>query len=320
MASIASAAVLRQDINTVLLEGSSVDQMFIGLDVFPVYGSEAKDGQYPKFKLANGELLNDDATTRRPTGAYNRVERVYDYDTFSTQDRGLEELVDDTYIKDVARFYAAELTAAKQVYRQVRIGHERRVAAALMNSSNFTATGAAVAYTEANIATIDLVKDVSGACSRLVNKGVIPNTIVMSNNVFERVSRSTLLRDYLRGSMASDAKKLATAADITAVFAGRGITQTLIGKLPYNTGKKGAAYSAAQVWGDSYIWIGKVAGGDFMEGGAGRTIVWNPEGQVLVTETYRLEERRSNVVRVRQHTAETIIDGTAGELITTSYS
>jgi hypothetical protein len=60
------------------------------------------------------------------------------------------------------------------------------------------AIGMAVAYTEGNIATIDLVRDVSGACSRLVNKGRQPNTIVMSNNVFERVSRSTLLRDYLR--------------------------------------------------------------------------------------------------------------------------
>lgn len=320
MANSNSAAVLRQDITTVLTEGNAVDQMFIGLDVFPVYGSDAKDGQFPKFKLATGELLNNDATLRQPTGSYGRVYRTYENDNFSCLDRGLEELVDDTYKSDVSRFFQAELMAANQVYRQVRLGHEIRVAQALMNSSNFTATAAAVAYTENLIATIDLVKDVTGACSRLNDKGIIPNTIVMSKNVFQRVRRSTLLTGYLRGSKSTDSKVLASADDIASVFAAEGIQKCLVGKMPYNSGKKGAAYSASQVWGDTYIWVGQVAGGDFMAGGAGRTIVWNPEGGVLVSETYRSEERRSDVVRVRQNTAEKVVDGTAGELITTSYA
>jgi len=320
MANSNSAAVLRQDITTVLTEGNAVDQMFIGLDVFPVYGSDAKDGQFPKFKLAAAELLNNDATLRQPTGSYGRVYRTYDYDTFSCLDRGLEELVDDTYRADVSRFFQAELMAANQVYRQVRLGHELRVSAALMSASNFTATAAAVAYTEANIATIDLVRDVTAACSRLNDKGIIPNTIVMSKNVFQRTRRSTLLTGYLRGAKSTDSKVLASADDIASVFAAEGIQKCLVGKMPYNAGKKGQAYSASQVWGDTYIWVGQVAGGDFMAGGAGRTIVWNPEGGVLVSETYRDEGRRSDVVRVRQNTAEKVVDGTAGELITTSYA
>ena len=52
-------------------------------------------------------------------------------------------------------------------------------------------------------------------------------------------------------------------------------------------------------------------------GGAGRTLTWSADSSDLFTvETYRDEARRSGVIRVRQHTAEKVVDSTAGELIT----
>jgi hypothetical protein len=320
MASLDAAAVLRPDVNTLVEEASRTDQMFIGLNIFPEWSVDEKSGQWPKFRLSKGELLNDDVTKRTPGGSYGRVSRVYESDTYTCEDYGLEELVDDTYRKDVSRFFDAEVTAAKQVRRQVQIGHEVRVAAALMDSGTFTATAAAVNYTEALIATIDLVRDVVGACGRLNDKGVIPNTIVMSKNVFNRTRRSTLLLDYLRASHDNQAKKLASAADIASVFADEGITQCLVGRMPKNSAKKGATFSATGIWADTYIWVGLVMAGDPMAGGAGRTPVWNKEGGIFVTESYRDETRRSDVMRVRQNVDEKVVDATSGELITTNYS
>lgn len=318
MAQSDGAAVLRADVQTKVEEAASTDQMFIGDRVMPVFESDEKTGEYPKFRLAKGELLNDDATLRQPTGSYGRILRTYENDNYATIDRGLEELVDDTYKKDVQRFFDAETAAAKQVYRQMRISHEGRVAAALINTSNFTATAAAVNYTVALIATIDLVGDISAAISRLNDKGVLPNTIVLSKNVFNRARRSTLFLPHVRGS--NTEQKLPSANDMATVFSDDGITQVLVGRMPKNTAKKGQVYAAGPIWPDTHIWVGLVEGGDFMNGGAGRTIVWNKEGGLFVTETYRDEERRSDVVRVRQNTAEKVIDGTAGELITTNYA
>lgn len=320
MAQSDGAAVLRADVQTKVEEASSADQMFIGERVMPVFSSPEKTGEYPKFKLAKGELLNDDALARQPTGSYGRILRTYENDNFACVDRGLEELVDDTYQADVQRFFNAEVAAANQVYRQVRIGHEGRVAAALINAANFTATAAAVNYTEALIATINFVKDVVDAVGRLNDKGVIPNTIVLSKNVYNRVRRSTLFINYIRGAKSTDASVLANAADMAAVFSDEGIRQVLVGRMPKNSAKKGQAYVAAPIWADTHFWVGLVEGGDFMNGGAGRTVVWNKEGGIFVTESYRDEERRSDVVRVRQNTAEKVVDGTAGELVTTSYS
>lgn len=315
-----SAAVLRADVNTLVEEAARADQMLIGLRVFPEWSVQSKDGQWPKFRLGKGELLNSDGTKRTPTGSYGRIVRAYENDNYSCEDYGLEELVDDTYRADVARFFDAEVASANQVRRQVQLGHEIRVATEVMNSSNFTATAAAVNYTEANIATINFVLDVTGCISRLNDLGTVANTIVMSKNVFNRVRRSTLLLNYLRGVMGNNANVNPSAADIARVFSDDGITQCLVGRMPYNGAKKGQAYSASSIWGDTYVWVGYVAGGDPMAGGAGRTVSWVKDGGLFVTESYRDEARRSNVMRTRMNVDEKIVDTTSGQLITTSYS
>jgi len=315
-----AAAVLRSDINTLVEEAARTDEMFIGLKVMPEWGVPEKSSHWPKFRLSKGELLKNDVTKRTPTGSYGRVTRAYENDNYTCEDYGLEELVDDTYKADVSRFFQAEVVAAKQVLRTVMIGHEVRVAAALIDTNTFTATNPAVDYTEANIATINLVKDIVDAAGRLNDKGVIPNTIVMSKNVFNRTRRSTLLLNYLRGVLGNDAAKLASAQDVAKVFADEGIQNLYVGRMPKDGAKKGQSYSASSIWPDTHIWVGYVAGGDPMAGGAGRTVVWNKEGGLFVTESYRDEGRRSDVVRVRQNVDEKIVDATSGELITTNYA
>lgn len=320
MAYPASGTTIRSDINTVVYEASRADEFFIGEKVMPFYLQPARAGIYPKFVKGSGELLNADITVREPGGAYGRTRRAYTQDTFNCIDRGLEEAVDDTDRNDTARFFDAMVDSATMTMRKVRMGHEMRVAAAIMNSSNFTATAAAVNYTNALLATIDFVGDVQGCIDRMVADGVLPNTIVMSQAVWSRVRRSTLLTGYLRGSKSTDSRILAQPSEVVDLFAGDGIDQVLIARMPRNGAAKGQTFSSTPIWGNTYIWVGYVASGDPRTGGAGRTMVWNEEGGEYVTEVYREERERSNIVRVRQNTVEKVIDGSCGQLITTSYS
>jgi hypothetical protein len=312
-----SGAAFRGDLLTYVEEAARVDELPIGTQVYPVYGVDLQTGTYPKFQIATGELLNDDQTIRSPGGTYGRVARKYTSDSYSCLDRGIEELVDDEQKRNMARFFATEVIAAKLCLRSVVIGHERRVAASLMNTGNFTATAALVAYTAANLATINFVGDVLNAIDRLIAKGVIANTIVLSSALYTRVRQTTLLQNYLRGNRPSDSQQMIKKEDIAAAF---GLKQVLVGRMPYNSGKKGAAATLTQIWGNTYFWVGAVESGDPYAGGAGRTFVWNAEGGIWVTEGYRDEQRRSDVIRVRQNTTEKVIDGTSGELVTTSYA
>lgn len=316
-----SGASLRADILTVVEEAQGVDSMFIGDKVFPAYEQPAKTGQYPKWKLGNGELLNADVTVRSPGTAYGRIIRAYDTDSFLCEDRGIEEAVDDTYKKDVSRYFDAEAASAKICLRKIRIGHESRVSAAVMSTTNFgSGLTPIAAYTAANLATINFVADVKQAIAALEGVGVIPNTIVMSKAVFDRVALSTIFIGYLRGSKSTDSRVNASASSVVEVLRDDGIENCYIGRAPKNSAAKGQTFATTPIWPNTYIWVGYVAGGDPMNGGAGRTMVWNEEGGLFVAETYRDEQHRSDIIRVRQNTAEKVIDGTAGKLITTSYS
>jgi hypothetical protein len=316
-----SGATLRGDINVKVQEAAAADRFYIGPKVLPAFAVPVKSGQYPKLDRRYTEVLNAGASVRTPGGAYGEISRGWTSDTYDTIDRGLEEAVDDVVAADLGRFFNVETAKAQLALRSLMLDHEIRVAAAILATGTFTDyANSAVAYTEANIATINFVRDVLDAIERVNDNGAEANTIVMSSTVFNRIKRGTLTQNFCRGSRASDATLNLTAAAMAEAFADNGITQVLIGRARYNSAKKGQAYSAASVWGTTYVFVGQVVDGDPALGGVGRTLVWNAEGGIFVSETYRDEKRRSNMVRVRQHTAEKIIDATAGTLIVTQWS
>jgi hypothetical protein len=316
-----SGATLRGDINVKVEEAQASDRFFIGQKALPPFGVAAKSGQYPKLDRRYTELLGAGASVRTQTGSYPEVTRAWTSDTYDCIDRGLEEAVDDAVARDLGRFFDVEVTKAKLALRSLMLDHEIRVAAEIMSATNFGAgTDSAVAWTEANIATINFPKDILDAIERVNDNGAEANTILLSSTAFNRIKRSTLLQNFCRGSKASDATLNLTASAVAEAFADNGITQVLIGRARYNSAKKGQAYSATSVWGTTYCWVGEVKEGSLEAGGAGRTLVWNAEGGLFVTESYRNETRRSNMVRVRQNTAEKVIDGSAGTLITTQWS
>jgi hypothetical protein len=315
-----SGATIRGDLNTVVEEASAADNWFIGERVLPAAPVAVKSGQYPKLQIAAAELLTAGSTVRAPGGKYGEVVRGWSSDTYDCVDRGLEEPVDDVVAKDVGRYFNVESAKARLCLRNMKLDHEARVAAIVMATTYFAATAAAVAYTEANIATINFVRDVLDAIERVNDNGAQANTIVLSSTVLNRIKRSTLLQNFVRGSLPGDITLNITANAIAAAFADNGITQCLVGRARVNSAKKGQAYAASSVWGTTYIFVGDVKAGDPGMGGAGRTLVWSEDGGLFTTETYRDEARRSNMVRVRQNTAEKIIDATSGTLVTTSWA
>ena len=314
-------ATPRSDIYALMMQGNAdFNKLFIGDKVFPVKGEDVKRGIYMRANLANAELLNGDAKERANGDGYQRVNRKYDTDTFDAVEFGLEGVIDDAYEAETERFMNVEATEAMLLERSLRISYEVRVAAKLLNASTFNATAALVDYTEANLATINMPADVSLAKLKMLKNGLIPNAIVMSANIFERIKRSTLLQNQVFGVVPKGAGQylIPSEADIANAL---GVDTIYVGNAPRNSAKKGLTYDGAFIWGDTYFAVCQIAGGEYQAGGVGRTIQWSKDTTGLFTpETYRSDERRSNILRVRQHTAEKVIDETACELVTTSYA
>lgn len=316
-----AAAVSRSELTSFLEEVPDLEKGLIGKMVLPVHGVKNRAGRYPKITLTNGELLTPGGDKRAPAGSYNRTTRKTEWDTYDCEDRGSEEQIDDVLSEEMDDFFDMEQLTTKLVARANLLQYEIDVASLVMSPANsgFTATAAAVDYTEANIATIDFPRDVQDAQARLEGKGYTPNTLVLSRALWNRISRATKLQTFMFGQLSNVGAANITLQHLKDKFE---IENILVCGRKYNGAKKGQSASLSAIWGTSYALLADVQGGDFKAGGIGRTIVWDSDspGGLFTTETYRSEATRSDIVRVRSNRALKIVDANAAELITTGFS
>jgi hypothetical protein len=319
-----SAAISRPEISA-FLEEASDDAGLIAGKVLPIYTSSARAGRYPRIRIAAGALMKAGSTRRGTSGTYNETTRSFEWDTFDCQDYGLTERVDDVVAREMSNFFDAEVYTAKFVKENMELDYENRVAGLVFNPNTFTVTNSAVPYTNANLATISFPTDLNNAIATMRLRRYKPNCMVLNRLVFNRLRASTLLQNYLYGNIGAGTQyRLITPEDLGSAFGIPNvfIADAAIDPTPLGRGTASVLANLQFVWSSAYVGLFKVAGGDFSAGGMGRTISWGADvpGGLFVSETFRNEERRGNIVRVRMNTAEKIIDTNAGYLIGTQYS
>ena len=313
-----SYTTIRADIAQAVFEGlSNKNNLFIGTEVMPVFSSDVRSGAYLKLNLGDSEALNDDALKIAAGAGYPRTSRRFTSDSFDAIEYGLEEVLPDSNRRDLDRFFDAEVNIAAMLLRQIQVSHEARVASAAFAANGLTAISASAAYTDANITSFDVPGDVAQAKLELAKYGVLANTLIMSMPVFERIRRSAKVQNQFFGIVPSDQSRLLSEGEVAAAV---GVDRVLVGRAPKNTAKKGQVYSGGFIWSNTYMALANTVGGDFSGGGFGRTIVWAADSPVpFVSETYRDEARRADVLRVRQNSAEKVIDGSSIIRITTGF-
>jgi hypothetical protein len=317
-----SAAVFRGDIAGVLEQAKDWETGLIGTRVMPILNVPVLAGQYPSFKLKEGQLLKSDVKVRDPYSTFPRGTRSFTQETYTALEYGYEEAVDDVIAADVSRFFDAEVIAAKLSRRKLLLAHELRVAGQIFSTGNFTSTNSGTAYTNANIATFDVGEDVQLAIDRLLSKGESTSNlrVVIPYPVWTRIRASTKFQNRLRGAgISSDTILNASTQAAAEVF---GVSEVLIGRAAYDSAAEGVAFSSSNVWANTYIWVGSVteSGGGYFGGGAGFTLNWSQYGPAVGVFTYRDESIKSNIVRASHYVAEKVVNTNAGELIATQFS
>jgi hypothetical protein len=313
-----SYTTIRADIAQAVFEGlSNKNNLFIGSEVMPVFSSDVRSGAYLKLNLGDSEALNDDALKIAAGAGYPRTSRRFTSDSFDAIEYGLEEVLPDSNRRDLDRFFDTEVNIAAMLLRQIQVSHEARVASAAFAANGLTAISASAAYTDANITSFDVPGDVAQAKLELAKYGVLANTLIMSMPVFERIRRSAKVQNQFFGIVPSDQSRLLSEGEVAAAV---GVDRVLVGRAPKNTAAKGQTYAGGFIWSNTYMALANTVGGEFSGGGFGRTIVWAADSPVpFVSETYRDEARRADVLRVRQNSAEKVIDGSSIIRITTGY-
>lgn len=332
-------SVPRTDISTALMEAVGQKKQFVAQALLPIYDSPTEVGRYPRFRKQASELLRagrspsdtttfNSSTKRGSTGTYNELTRKFEWDSYQTEEYGLEERIDDKVRTRMRNFFDADMITADLLMNALMLDYEMEVSAKLNTTSGtdsaegFVQTAAGVNYTETLIATADVPKDMNAVIERLTLLGTDPSelTAVMSLTVWNYLRRTTKLQTYVYGFLnVTQGGSQITEQMFAQAF---GIAGLLVARKSVDTAMKGKSASLVPVWGNTNIFVGKLGEGDFMNGGVGRTITWGADspGGLFTSEQYRDEKRRGDMLRVRSNRSLKIIDPTCGQLIATNYS
>ena len=325
-----TAAIIRHDLNAFVEEAAKSDSHLFGDKVLPQYSTTARAGIYPKIEISTGELLKKDSTLRAPTGTYNETTRKFKTATYECLDRGLEERIDDVLVKDYDRFFDVEVLTSKLIMRTLKMDFEARVFGTLQthgnngtrlfagNPENYGAAAGKKWGDEGEIGNFDFAKVILDAIKALTKMGETPNTLVMSSTQWNYVRRLTKLNTFLYGNLGSGVGyKLINDQDIAKSF---GVKNVYISHSYYDANPRmSSTTSLKPIWDKQSMWLGNVQGGEISGGGFGRTFVWTKDGGLFNTETYRSEPRRGDMVRVRHHTSELVVNKNAGCYIDFGY-
>lgn len=290
---------------------------FIGHRVMPVFDSGVQAGTFGRIPLE--ELLQTRDTKRSPRSGYSRGDWNFETDSFSCEEHGHEEAVDDNEARMYKDYFRAEEIATARAYDAVLRNAEIRVASALYNTTTFTGSALTTAlsneWDDATNATP--ITDVDTACRVMWdNSGLWPNALVLNYKQFKNLRLCDQVTDAIASSGAGDS---ILQSRITAAMVAQALDLDflLIGKAAKNTAAKGQSASISPVWSDEYAMLCRIATtDDLSEPCIGRTIHWADDGSEVDgrVESYRDESVRGDRVRVRHQVDEKVMYVQAGHL------
>ena len=276
---------------------------YIGLDVMPLMPVQEQSATYPV--IPKEVLLKIPDTARAPRGTYNRGDWEFENGFYATKENGWEELFDDTERKLYASMFDAEAVATRRAVKIILGAQEKRVSGIVFNASNFSANAVSTEWD--TIASATPIDDVNtGKMSVRSACGMLPNALIISYTTFVNLRRNKQIIDLISYTFpGADINKM-TRQQLAAILA---IAQVLVGGAVYDAAKKGKPASITDLWSYEYAMLTVTSGvEDLREPCIGRTFLWTEDSaENTVVESYRDEERRSDVIRVRHNTQERLI-------------
>jgi len=303
------SAIYRPDLGIAVLEFAEGTTMnFIGLELMPLFPTAKNASTYPVIpKEALLKLIDVD---RAPRGNYKRDDFEYERGQYQTAEKGTEEPVDDTErdLFDEESQGLCDLVATRRAWSRILRAQEKRIAAKVQDSSRFTAHNLTNEWDDAANATpIDDVKDAILAFR--LQCGMLPDGLQINFKQFMNVKRCDQVVDQLKYTFPGIDLTNLLPQQLAQVL---GVPRVWVGGAVYDATGKGLTADVTDIWSDEYACLIKVADRlDMMAPGFGRTFLWTADSpQNPIVESYREEQTRSDILRVRHHVDESLMCST----------
>ena len=321
MIQYANRAVPRADLGAAAQEFVMNEADFVASEVLPDSSVQQK-AAYIAVITREGITREVDAK-RQAGGGYNR-------DSFNAEDMeyacveyGLEGAVEDSRRREYASDFDAELVTVQSITRKLLVQREKRVAAAVFNATTWD-SGDATLYTDLSSTApwttagsairsfLNIAKEVVR-----VNCGLEPNALVINKVNMDRLVATDELRDAIKyTARPSDAEVRSAIADYL------GLEREIVAKATTNSAKEGQTFVGAAIWSNLYAMLAVISSGGAMPTpGIGRSPLWAPDSPTpIVVESYREEQTRNEIFRVRHTIDELIVDKYFGHLLKVAAS
>lgn len=311
-----ATAAPREELQDFIQEGVTDFTMFQGLAVAPPMPLTLVTGHVPKITIAKGDLLRASQRQRAPGTNFTRWQAAIEAHSITLLQIAEEEQIPDEQEMLYEDYFDIEAWGANEATNRLKRGHEIEVAAAVENTNNFSATGAGVAYTVANLATIQFVNDVLQAIRTIKARGEVANTLIIPGPVWDVIRQSTDVKSFIAGSINPSA--IVNQDNMQKAFERNGITQVLVPDAYVNQSEPLANDTINAIWAKTYVAVLTCKAGALRGGGWGRTFFWDKQGPLFQLYSYRDEKVASNVIRSRKTSLVDATNTRAGQLITTS--
>jgi hypothetical protein len=314
-----SLSTQRPDLATFLeYDLESEKNGYVASQVFPVIDVASQAGVFGKIPLE--QLLQARDTKRSPGSGYARGNWTFTSSTYATEEHGAEEPVDDREAKMYAEYFQAEQISTMRAFSAVLRNAEQRVADAVFNTTTWTGAPltTAVSIEWSTVATAVPLTNVEAAVNKVYDgSGLWPNALVINRKVFRNLRRCAQVIDAIEASGAGSPAK---ASDVTTAMlaAAFDLDYVIVAGNSKNSAAEGQAATPVQIWSSEYAMVCRIAtGGDMKEACIGRTFHWSQDGSSIggTVETYREEQTRSDIVRVRHDVDEIVLYPEAGHLL-----
>lgn len=280
---------------------------FVGTQIMPLRSVAKQSGAFPK--ISKEDLLRVTSDKRAPRGGYNRIDTGFGEDTFSTEEYGLEGVVDDSLADLYEDYIDAEAEVVSQLLFQQALNQEiRHRDIVYAQSSNAVGTSWS---TYATATPRDDVRDAARSIKRLV--GIKPNLLVLTEEKFQDILKCSEFLDNAK--FTGNPLTMGMDAQINLVSQFLGIQQIAIADGVTNTADEGQSFSGSDLWAAGTGFLA-VTGNTILGGPKfGLTLGYDSDSIVGV-EDYREEQARGNVLRVRRWRQEKVMMAECGWKLT----
>jgi len=314
-----SLATQRPDLATFLQYDLENDKNgYVAQQVFPVVEVAKQAGNFGVVPLS--QLLQQRDTKRAPGSGYARGSFTFTPATYSTEEHGAEEPVDDREAKMYSDYFVAEQIATLRAFSSVLRNAEKRVADAVFNTTTWTGASltTAVSTPWSTLSSSTPITNVESAVQKVYdNSGLKANALIVNWKVYRNLRNCTQITDRIAASGAGSAIK---ASDITPQTLAQvfDLDYVIVAGQSRNSATEGQTATPSQIWSSSYAMVCRISNSqDMRDPCIGRTFHWSEDGSSIggTVETYRDETVRGNVVRVRHDVDEVVLYAQAGHLL-----